>query len=63
MPSRFLTTQQVADLCEVHENTIYDWIQRGVLTPIRLHPTSKHRFRPEDVDDVRRKLGLLEDVS
>lgn len=62
VPSTFLTTRQAADRLDVHINTVYQWVRKGVLTPVRVHDSAEYRFRPEDVEKIRQKLGLVDEA-
>jgi excisionase family DNA binding protein len=57
----FVSTTQVAKRCGVHPNTVYRWVDKGVLSPVRAHETAKYRFRLAEVEQLQRRLGLIED--
>lgn len=53
-PSRLLSVSQVAELLDVHPQTVYRWCENGLLTYVQMTPRSPRRFRQADV------LALLE---
>jgi excisionase family DNA binding protein len=47
---RLLTTREVAERLSVSIFTVRHFAERGVLPVVRFTPTSRLRFRPEDVE-------------
>jgi excisionase family DNA binding protein len=45
-----LTTRQLAQLLNVHINTVRRWDERGVLKAYRLGPRGDRRYNREDID-------------
>lgn len=52
---RMLTTRQVADMLNVHINTVRRWNNQGVLKAYRVSSRRDRRFRQSDVDDFLSK--------
>jgi excisionase family DNA binding protein len=52
-----LTVRQAASRLGVHENTVRNWADRGVLPAARLPGSHFRRFRSADVDRIR--LGIM----
>jgi len=50
-PDTMLTASELAELLNVHINTVRRWSNRGVLKAYRVGPRGDRRFRREDVDD------------
>lgn len=46
---RLLTTREVAELLNVHPNTVRRWSSKGILTPHRFGTRGDRRFAPEDI--------------
>lgn len=45
------STKQVADLLNVHINTVRLWVLRGYITPQRNGENGNFRFTQEDIDN------------
>jgi excisionase family DNA binding protein len=57
MPTQeFLNVRQAAQEMGVHENTIRNWEQRGLLHGIRLPGSGFRRFPREEVERMRREM-------
>lgn len=52
---RMLTTRQVADMLNVHINTVRRWNNQGVLKAYRVSSRRDRRFLQSDVDDFLSK--------
>jgi excisionase family DNA binding protein len=52
-----LTVRQAASRLGVHENTVRNWADKGVLPAARLPGSHFRRFRSADVDRIR--LGIM----
>jgi excisionase family DNA binding protein len=52
----FLTVRATAERLGVHENTVRNWEQRGVLHGIKLPGSGFRRFPREDVERMRREM-------
>ena len=53
--AQLMQVRQVARALGVHENTVRRWEERGLLRAVRL-PSGVRRFRPEDVEAVRKQM-------
>jgi excisionase family DNA binding protein len=51
-----LNVREVARRLGVHENTVRNWADRGILRPIRLPGSGYRRFIAEDVDRIAREM-------
>lgn len=57
MPTEeFLNVRQTADKLGVHENTIRNWEEQGLLHGIRLPGSGFRRFPREEVERMRREM-------
>jgi excisionase family DNA binding protein len=54
---------QVADMLDVHPNTVRKWVKAGVLQPVKLPGSSYNRFTAEEIDRLRERMGLQGDNS
>lgn len=52
--STLLSVGEVAELFDVHPQTVYRWCEQGAIPYIQVTPRSPRRFRREDI------LALLE---
>jgi excisionase family DNA binding protein len=59
--SSFLSVRQAAGQLGVHENTIRNWVDRGLLPAVRLPGSQFRRFRRSDVERIR--LGIVGAVA
>jgi len=50
-----MTVKQVAEYFGVHPNSIYNWIDAGVLPHIR-HPGGHYRIREKDIEEYERRI-------
>lgn len=67
-PENLLTLREVINILNVPRHTIYQWIEKGILVPVR--KAGVLRFRPEDVrivfeeegnGDVRGRVLIIDD--
>jgi excisionase family DNA binding protein len=60
MASLLLGVRKAADLLGVHENTLRRWEKAGLVRAVKL-PTGVRRFRPEEIDRLRKEMydGVL----
>lgn len=56
-----LNVRETATLLGVHENTVRNWVERGVLRAYRLPGSGYRRFGAEDVAHVR--AAMLRDAG
>lgn len=54
--AQHLNVREVARRLGVHENTVRNWANRGVLQPIRLPGSGYRRFLAEDIDRIAREM-------
>ena len=54
--STMLTTSQVAQLLNVHINTVRRWSSRGIIKAYRIGPRGDRRFRTEDITSFLQEL-------
>jgi excisionase family DNA binding protein len=54
--SEFLNVRQAASELGVHENTIRNWEDRGLLHGIRLPGSGFRRFPREEIERMRREM-------
>ena len=47
--SKLLKLSEVADLLNVHKNTLRKWDKRGILVAVRFGERKDRRYRKEDV--------------
>jgi excisionase family DNA binding protein len=47
--------RKAAETLGVHENTLRRWEEAGIIRAVKL-PTGVRRFRPEDVDRLKREM-------
>lgn len=51
-----LNVRETAKRLGVHENTVRNWADRGVLRPMRLPHSGFRRFDPEEVERLAREM-------
>lgn len=54
---------QVAEMLDVHPNTVRKWVKAGVLQPVKLPGSRYNRFTAEEIDRLRARMGLQGDNS
>ena len=50
--SKLLTIKQVAEILNVHVETLRRWDKRGKLKAIRVNERGDRRYRPEDIEKL-----------
>ncbi|MDP2629837.1 MAG: type I restriction-modification system subunit M [Candidatus Uhrbacteria bacterium] len=56
---KFLSISQVADMFEIHADTLRNWEKEGRITPLRVGPRRDRKYRPEDIEKIIDSEGLL----
>ncbi len=54
---KLLTISQAAARIGVHQNTLRIWADKGTVPMVKL-PSGYRRFRPSDIERLRREMGL-----
>jgi excisionase family DNA binding protein len=49
---------EVAQMFDVHPNTIRKWVKTGILRSIKLPGSGYNRFTREEIDHLRREMKL-----
>jgi DNA-binding transcriptional MerR regulator len=52
---------EVAQMFDVHPNTIRKWVKTNILRPVKLPGSQYNRFTAEEIDRLRREMGLPTD--
>ena len=52
LKQQLLTVTQVADLLNIHPNTVRHWSNTGIIKAYRIGVRRDRRFRPEDIDKL-----------
>lgn len=52
---------EVAQMFDVHPNTIRKWVEKNILRPVKLPGSQYNRFTAEEIDRLRREMGLPAD--
>jgi DNA-binding transcriptional MerR regulator len=50
--------REVAQMFDVHPNTIRKWVKRDILRPVKLPGSDYNRFAAEEINRLRRQMGL-----
>lgn len=51
-----LTVKNIADMFGVSKQTIYSWVDKGILTPVKKTPTNRLYFNKEDVEKLQNSM-------
>jgi excisionase family DNA binding protein len=54
---------QVAEMLDVHPNTVRKWVKANILRPVKLPGSSYNRFTAEEIGRLRTQMGLPGDDS
>lgn len=54
--TQMLNVRDTARRLGVHENTVRNWADRGVLRPVRLPHSGYRRFDPDEVERLAREM-------
>jgi excisionase family DNA binding protein len=54
--AELMQVRQTARTLGVSENTVRRWAERGLLTAVRLPGSGVRRFRPDEVEGLRRQM-------
>jgi excisionase family DNA binding protein len=55
-PTETLNVRQAADLLGVHENTVRNWFDHGILRGFKLPGSGFRRFPREEIERMRREM-------
>lgn len=59
MSKRLLSTAEAADYLGVSQNTIRNYVDRGLITPNRVGPRPLLKFDTADLDAISPKVGAV----
>lgn len=54
--SRLLSVREAAAILNVHEHTLRGWVRKGIIRAVHLPGSNYSRFRPEEVQRVRKLM-------
>jgi excisionase family DNA binding protein len=54
---------EVAQMLDVHPNTVRKWVREEILRPVKLPGSHYNRFTAEEIDRLRRRMGLPADCQ
>ncbi len=57
---KLLTINEAARRLGIHQNTLRTWADKGLVPHVKL-PSGHRRFRPADIDRLRREWGLADE--
>jgi len=56
--ARLYRVGQVAEMFDVHPNTISKWVREDILCTIKLPGSNYKRFTPQELNRLRQEMGL-----
>jgi excisionase family DNA binding protein len=56
MAQKLMNVRQTAEILGVHENTVRNWEERGILPAVRLPGSGFRRFDPSTVEQMRKEI-------
>lgn len=57
MPTSMLTVREVAQMLHMHENTVRQWSNRGIIKPYKINMRGDRRFKKEEIEAILNRLN------
>lgn len=54
---KLLTIGQVSEIFGIHQDTLRNWGENGILVPLRVGKRKDRRYRPQDIERITEKMG------
>ena len=58
-----LSIGQVAKLFGINRDTLRNWENKGIITPLRVGPRSDRKYRPEDIEKIAGDRSIVKDLG
>src|SRR3989338_2275785 len=58
-----LSIGQVAKLFGINRDTLRNWEDKGIITPLRIGPRSDRKYRPEDIEKIAGDKSIVKDLG
>ncbi|MFC1802151.1 type I restriction-modification system subunit M [Patescibacteria group bacterium] len=60
---KLLSIGKVAEIFSVHKDTLRNWEEKGLITPLRVGSRKDRRYRPEDIEKIMGEKSIVEDLG
>ncbi|MFA5997552.1 MAG: type I restriction-modification system subunit M [Candidatus Paceibacterota bacterium] len=58
-----LSIGEVAKLFGINKDTLRNWEEKGIITPLRVGPRADRKYRPEDIEKIAGDKSIVKDLG
>ena len=60
---KLLSIGEVAKLFSINKDTLRNWEEKGIITPLRVGPRRDRKYKPEDIEKIANDRSIVKDLG
>lgn len=60
---KLLSIGEVAEIFDIHQDTLRNWEKKGLITPLRVGPRKDRKYKPEDIERIANDKSIVKDLG
>lgn len=61
--NKLLSIGEVAKIFGINKDTLRNWEDKGIITPLRIGPRQDRKYRPEDIEKIANDKSIVKDLG
>jgi len=61
--NKLLSISQVSRIFGIHKDTLRNWEERGIISPLRVGPRKDRKYRPEDIEKIANDKSIVKELD
>jgi len=58
-----LSISEVSKIFGIHKDTLRNWEEKGIISPLRVGPRQDRKYRPEDIEQIAGDKSIVKDLG
>jgi len=58
-----LSISEVSKIFDIHQDTLRNWEEKGIISPLRVGPRGDRKYRPEDIEKIAGDKSIVKDLG